>query len=385
MLRSLNLQPQCNDLHTQRTCCAEYGGPPLEGQVGRPGEEEAMAREKGGGADAGRGASCRAIAAELGRAPSTVKREVDRHRFVTAHRSMRGEPVPEGLAGACPRLGAWPRCCNGCGHRRGYGCSRKPRVSYDARLAQAAADAELSGSRRGIDETEATAAAKLSAIRDGLVRGLSPEQVAASSLGFGLTASTVYRWVDAGYAGMTNLDLRRKVGYKRRRRKAAGGPTRHSGRRSHTAFLALGEDARAAAWEMDTVEGRAADSTCLLTLLHRPSRFQLALPMREKACAETLRCLGLVRAQPRRTPQDTPQGEGPAVRPPRAGRPRARHVARQLRTEGRPRVPQAGRRPARRVRRRRPGAHGRPRRRGAAGRFARPDPALRRVGACREG
>ena len=36
-----------------------------------------------------------------------------------------------------------------------------------------AADAELSGSRSGIDETEEGAAAKLAAIRDGLARGLS--------------------------------------------------------------------------------------------------------------------------------------------------------------------------------------------------------------------
>ena len=58
--------------------------------------------------------------------------------------------------------------------------------------------------------------------------------------------------------------------------------TRHSARRSHAAFLALGEDACAAAWEMDTVEGAREDSACLLTLLHRPSRLQLALPLAEK-------------------------------------------------------------------------------------------------------
>ena len=37
-----------------------------------------------------------------------------------------------------------------------------------------AVDAELSGARRGIDETEATAAAEIAAVRDGLQRGLSP-------------------------------------------------------------------------------------------------------------------------------------------------------------------------------------------------------------------
>ena len=114
-----------------------------------------------------RNRSAREIAAELGRSPSTVTREVAAHRYVTAPRSRYGEPAPADLSGACPRLSAWPRCCNGCSHRRGYGCSRRPRVFYSARRAQEAADAELSASRSGIDETEEGAAAKLAAIRDG--------------------------------------------------------------------------------------------------------------------------------------------------------------------------------------------------------------------------
>ena len=57
--------------------------------------------------------SAREIAAELGRSPSTVTREVAAHRYVTAPRSRYGEPAPADLSGACPRLSAWPRCCNG--------------------------------------------------------------------------------------------------------------------------------------------------------------------------------------------------------------------------------------------------------------------------------
>lgn len=60
-----------------------------------------------------RNRSAREIAAELGRSPSTVTREVAAHRYVTAPRSRYGEPAPADLSGACPRLSAWPRCCNG--------------------------------------------------------------------------------------------------------------------------------------------------------------------------------------------------------------------------------------------------------------------------------
>lgn len=242
-----------------------------------------------------RGKGAREIARELGRSPSTVANEVARHRFVTAPRSLYGEPAPSDLSGACERLREWPRCCNGCRRRRAYGCGMKPHVFYNARWAQRAADDELREARRGIDETEPSAASKLDAIREGLGRGLSPEQIAATRPELGLSASTIYRWVDAGYAEMTNLDLRRKVGYRPRRRSAPRRAERHDPRRSHAAFEALHEDDRAGAWEMDTVEGCAADSARLLTLYHRPTSFQLAIPVADGTCDAVRAGLGLVR------------------------------------------------------------------------------------------
>ena len=63
-----------------------------------------------------RGASCREIARELGRSPSTVSAEVSSHRFVTAPKSRRGERVDAGtdLSAACPRLafGAVANLCD---------------------------------------------------------------------------------------------------------------------------------------------------------------------------------------------------------------------------------------------------------------------------------
>ena len=83
-----------------------------------------------------RGASCRQIARELGRSPSTVSAEVASHRFVTAPKARRGERADASadLSAACPRLAAWPRCCNGCGRYRAMGCKRRPHVFYEARV-----------------------------------------------------------------------------------------------------------------------------------------------------------------------------------------------------------------------------------------------------------
>ena len=60
-----------------------------------------------------RGESCRAIARELGRSPSTVPDEVARHRFVTS---------PKSMAGAAPLLQRVRKA-------RGYGCVERSRAS----------------------------------------------------------------------------------------------------------------------------------------------------------------------------------------------------------------------------------------------------------------
>ena len=392
-----------------------------------------------------RGASCREIARELGRSPSTVSAEVSSHRFVTAPKPRRGERVgaDTDLSSACPRLAAWPRCCNGCGRYRAMGCKRRPHVFYEARAAQLCADSVLVSSRRGIDADEPAAAARLEAIGDCLRRGLSPEQMAACNGGpVDLSPSTIYRWVAAGYDGMTNMEPRRKVGYRPRRRAAVRAATRHSARRSYAAFLALGEDACAAAWEMDTVEGAREDSACLLTLLHRPSRLQLALLLEAKdsasveAALEGVRSVlgadgmgrvfravltdngaefsdegaiaallgegpgetrlfycdpapqrpeGRLRAKPRRDKEAAAQGRRAQVRPARPGGPGAGHVARELRAPRRARLLDARPRLQGDARGGRGGAAGRLRRGGRGARRTRPDAGPHREGARREG
>ena len=101
-----------------------------------------------------RGASCREIARELGRSPSTVSAEVASHRFVTAPKARRGERVDASadLSAACPRLAAWPRCCNGCGRYRAIGCKRRPHVFYEA-APQLCADSVLASSGAGLTPT----------------------------------------------------------------------------------------------------------------------------------------------------------------------------------------------------------------------------------------
>lgn len=159
----------------------------------------------------------RAMARDLGRSQSSVADEVRRNRTVTRGpgKGSRVESVPEG---ACARLRGWPHVCNGCNRRR-YHCSMPFRCEYSAARAQLLADGELSAARRGVDRTEEEFESIAAKIRADLARGLSPAQIAdARSSEFRAAPSTIYRWIERGYAGMSNMDLRRKVGYRPRRR-----------------------------------------------------------------------------------------------------------------------------------------------------------------------
>lgn len=125
--------------------------------------------------------------------------------------------------------------------------------------------------------------------RNDLARGPSPEQTARARVGeLHISGPTVYRRTEAGYGGMTNLEPRRKVGHRPRPETGGGKTTSHGESRSHKAFLASSEEARAQAREMDTVVGRPADSQCLLTPYRRGCSVQPPPLTAEKTKAATI-------------------------------------------------------------------------------------------------
>ena len=242
------------------------------------------------------------MARALGRSASTVHDEVVRNRVVTRGPGRGGnvsvtDGSPAGGQRVCPKLLAWPYCCNGCSYRH-LRCSYGWRCEYRAPDAQAFADEDAVEPRRGVDMDRERFELAVSLIRSDLARGLSPQQIAEARAGqVGVSKSTIYRWVDEGYGGMSNADLRRKVAYKPRRKSAPRKSTHHGDERSYRAFLGLPEAERAGACEMDTVVGGPTDSQCLLTLMSRACRVQLPLLMPSRTKASTVAALdGVERA-----------------------------------------------------------------------------------------
>lgn len=237
--------------------------------------------------------SARSIARDLGRSASSITDEIRRNR--TVYRGPhKGEQVDEIPKDACPKLVRFPYVCNGCSMYH-YGCHRSWKCEYNPHRAQLIAERTLTQSRQGINACEKDFEKMIGIIRSDLSRGLCPEQICVGRCSeFQISPSTIRRWIAKGYAGMSNLDLRRQVGYKPRKKQVEVIPTSHGKARSYQAFLALSEEERAAATEMDTVLGCKGDSQCILTLFIRPLKLQLCLIMPDKTQRSVISVLDML-------------------------------------------------------------------------------------------
>lgn len=237
--------------------------------------------------------SARGAARDLGRSPASISDEVKRNRTI-AKGPGKGERVDQVPEDACARLQAWPWTCNGCQHRR-YSCGKALRCEYSAARAQALADNLLSEARRGVNAKEYDFERTMTLIRSDVARGLSPAQIAyGHAEEFKVHPTTIYRWIANGYAGMSNAELRRKVGYRPRRKSAEAKPTSHGPGRSYETFSALPEEERAQTCEMDCVIGLSSDAQCMLTLYLRPCKMQACLLLPEKSSSAVAAALDML-------------------------------------------------------------------------------------------
>ena len=239
--------------------------------------------------------SGRSIAKDLGRAPSAITEEIRRNRTVCKGpgKGSRVDMTPEGEK-ICPKLEAWPWVCNGCKLRR-YHCTYKWRCEYSTARAQVLADSLLASARCGVNACEESFEDMMAKIRVDVARGLSPTQIACGRAGeFKVDPSTIYRWIAKGYGGMSNAELRRKVGYKPRKENNELKQTSHGQERSYQAFCELDEDTRTTACEMDTVIGCTRDTQCILTLYLRACAVQIALLLPNKSSSAVAAALDMM-------------------------------------------------------------------------------------------
>ena len=183
----------------------------------------------------------------------------------------------------CAKLSRPPYVCNTCAEKR---TCRLDRMYYNAAQADAAAHGRYSKSRRKphLNDEEMTS---LDRLVSPLIRKGQPISHIFAEHGddIPVTSRTLYNYIDAGHLSVGNLDLRRKVGYRTRKKKGYAISEAYQNR-EHRKTRTIEDFARymerhpeTPYVEMDTVKGVREKGKRMLTLIFTEQNLMLMLIM----------------------------------------------------------------------------------------------------------
>ena len=172
------------------------------------------------------GANKVSIASVLGKDPSTIGKEIKKHRRRTYTCKMNLEctnyktcsfgrlchaQCPAYSPFVCQRRDRSPGACNGC---QDYRHCRFHKFRYDADEAQGRYERLLKQSREGLDLDERTIQRLAQIVVPAIQNGLSPEQIILDYPDLGLCLKTLYNYIEQGVFkpwNITDLSLRQKL------------------------------------------------------------------------------------------------------------------------------------------------------------------------------
>lgn len=255
------------------------------------------------------GCSFKTIARELGRHPTTLSREVRRHRkFILVHAAITNDGVNHrtcvlrNLCGDktcfskcsrcqshvcreyckthipahCEKLDRKPYVCNKCKDRSG--CQRS-HAYYTAQQSHTAYLRELSESRSGVRVSSEKLKTLDQLISPLLKNGQSLGHIFASHTDeIGVSRKTIYNYVESGALTAKNIDFPRKVRYRKRKKLSYRQKIDYRYRKGRTYqdfkdFLEEYPDTPVV--EMDTVKGTREKGNVLLTMIFCKYSFML--------------------------------------------------------------------------------------------------------------
>lgn len=221
------------------------------------------------------------IANDICKSSKTVSNEIKRNRTIEHCTSWYGKEK------ICDKTLKPPYVCNNCSSRKGC---RKTRYYYYAKDAQGKYEILRSNARKGIDMTSTEFKELNDIVSKEIKQGHSFRMIVRNHKAeFSVGEITLYNYVENGYLDIINLDLPRKVRYKKRKHSNTNTPKKDTKIRINRTFEDFKDyiknyndnDYSINIVEMDTVEGTKGDSV-LLTLLWRNSNFMLAHKLENK-------------------------------------------------------------------------------------------------------
>ncbi|NJP41791.1 IS30 family transposase [Oscillospiraceae bacterium HV4-5-C5C] len=275
-----------------------------------------------------RGQSFNAIAKQIGKDPTTISKEVRKHRSVhfgsdwlrapfcqhfercqrqdlcnrttCTKRQCRGcrschencldfEPI------LCPKLTIPPYVCNGCIERNRC---RKMKMEYAALPAQVEYELTRRESRSGSCYTEEELST-MTRILTPLVRGQSIHHIVVSNRDqLFCSERQIYRLVDQQLIGIKAIDLPRKVRFRPRKKKRNYKvDTACRQGRSFKDYHDYLLEHPVPVVQMDTVEGKRGELNCILTIYFPASGFLLIFPRQQNTASSVTACFDHLREQ----------------------------------------------------------------------------------------
>ena len=255
------------------------------------------------------GSTSKSIADFLGKDPSTISKEVRHHRvlsdyykhgyndcqkckhFSSCDHYKTGEDLPFFIyysqARKCERFNPftcekhyrYPYVCNGCDEKN---CGN-PKLIYKASKAQKAYEKTLSESRKGINMTPEELQELNELISPLILKGQPLSHIfAVHADEIPVCRRTLYNYLDQRIFQARNIDLPRRVRYKKRNKRSEPQGRKieqvYRSKRTYKDFERFMEGyPESSVVEMDTVKGSRASGKCLLTLLFRSCNFMIII------------------------------------------------------------------------------------------------------------
>lgn len=254
--------------------------------------------------------TCNQIAFDLRKHHSTIAKEILKHRVLQLKaqykRGNRNLCKYKKLCGdykgmepecnmtceqfelnSCPRLRRYPYVCNGC--NLVSGCQvLTHRYYYNSISAYNTYIMDLHGTRKGIFLSEERLAELNEVFNPHILKRQSVKHILECNPQITCSHQTIYNYINSGILEARKIDLTRAVKFKTKQvknevksRMLARNPEWLI-KRTYVDFRKYTAENKCVVFEMDTVIGKAKESDCFLTLLHRDTSLLLIIKLKVK-------------------------------------------------------------------------------------------------------
>lgn len=210
---------------------------------------------------------------------TTISKEVRRNRIIKSslYLTFSENGIARALKG-CEKLNTPPYCCNNCKNKN---FCTKFHLYYNAKEAQKHYESSLTESRIGIDTTPE----EINIINKNIVPLIKNKMQSVNQVYINhpdilpISKTTFYKYVNENILLLSNLDLPRKVKYKKRKKNKSKQNKRDLtlliNRRYEDYTARVEVEKHLHIWQLDTVIGTTKDTKCLMTFLLVETNFMI--------------------------------------------------------------------------------------------------------------